>query len=445
MVENVTWGAGMEMRYSFPPDPLITTNWKEVYLDRLDNLEPISTNWMVHPLRDEYWKHASICEDPERIKAPTLMMAGLFDAYSNNILPTLEGLSCPKRAILGPWLHLYPHAMPSHSMPWPFCSEAIKWWDKWLKEIETPSDEPELLVYLQNRDPAVPQAAQINGEWICDFKTENKVYFMTEGMLGEQRGNEKIDFHTSEACGFIGSAPTYPDRLAEIQGEQSADDMMSCYFETPPMVEETHFCGNPVVSMSIASDKPVASVFVRLCKVNEKGYSIVLSYTAWNLTHDVGHEIMRPLIPGDFKEVHFKLHVISETIPKGSRLRLCFSSSLFPVFIPNPESTTFTLELSKCRLSMPEITEKRSYEKSFGAVSDCVPQDTIILEKPYHHRKLNTDSETGRVGCQIRSSIGKKKFGTHGLVTEWRTESMYSILPDDPTSATIHQTHEAQW
>ena len=96
-MDNIKWAAIMEVRYRYlPPDPLITENWKEVWLKRLENLQPALYNWLHHPLRDEHFKQGSICEDMQRIKTPAFIIAGMADTYSNNIEKTLQGLSCPK-------------------------------------------------------------------------------------------------------------------------------------------------------------------------------------------------------------------------------------------------------------------------------------------------------------------------------------------------------------
>ena len=43
-----------------------------------------------------------------------------------------EGLAQPCKAIIGPWVHKYPHfAVPEPRIG--FLQEALRWWDFWLK------------------------------------------------------------------------------------------------------------------------------------------------------------------------------------------------------------------------------------------------------------------------------------------------------------------------
>ena len=444
MLDNIRWAANMEMIYSLPPDPMFTENWKEELLGRLSDLDPCVNKWLVHPLRDDYFKQGSVCEDFPRIKAATFLMAGMADSYSNNVMRTLNGLSCPKRAMIGPWVHLYPHlAVPGPR--WDFCSEAIKWWDRWLKEKEPKQSEPEFLIYLQNRDPTYPRAEHVDGSWICDPITEPKIYYLKDGKLGNDKGDTKLAFRTKETAGFRSAGATWPTKLADLPEDQSADDMESCFFETEPFSEDTSFCGNPVVHVSIASDKTVASVFVRLCKVNKAGESLLLSYTAWNLTHDATHETFTPLIPGEFKEVDRKLDIISEKIGKGYRLRLCLATGMFPLFVPNPEPTTFTLDLNKCHLNMPQLHEITPYDKQPSEPLNPSPLPTTQLSDPYAKLKQVTDDPTGRVTSCFSFSTGQRRFEDHGLITEYTTETGDSILPDDPTSAQVHLTLQDNW
>ena len=444
-MDNIKWAAIMEVRYRYlPPDPLITENWREVWLKRLENLQPALYNWLLHPLRDEHFKQGSICEDIQRIKTPAFIIAGMADTYSNNIEKTLQGLSCPKRALIGPWVALYPNqAVPGPR--WDFCTEATKWWDRWLKGKEPSEEEPKFLLYLQNRDPANPRAEHVDGEWICDPKTEPKIYHLGEGKLGDNNGDEKVSFCTKETVGFSSGGTTLPTKLADLPEEQSADDMESCYFETEPFSEDTSFCGNPVVHVSVASDRPVASVFVRLCKVNKAGESLLLSYTACNLTHDASHETVAPLLPGDFKEVEIKLDILSEIINKGSRLRLCFTTALFPLFVPNPQHTTLTLDLSKCSLKMPLLTNYTTYNQPMIEPNNPDPSPTTSLSKPYDERSVIEDGSTGRKTLLRRQSTGQSRIDSHGLITELKSDTKESLLPDDPTSLHVQLNHQAVW
>ena len=66
-------------------------------------------DWLRHQRRDEFWRHGSVNEDYSEIEFPVLAVGGWLDGYSNAIPRLLAGLIVPRRAVIGPWAHAYPH------------------------------------------------------------------------------------------------------------------------------------------------------------------------------------------------------------------------------------------------------------------------------------------------------------------------------------------------
>ena len=106
--------------------------WKEEWLERLDDMPLWMENWLQHQTRDEYWKHGSVCEDYADIQVPVFAIDGWSDSYTNTVLTLMNGLDVPRKAVIGPWAHVFAHdGYPAPAMN--FLGEATKWWDKWLK------------------------------------------------------------------------------------------------------------------------------------------------------------------------------------------------------------------------------------------------------------------------------------------------------------------------
>ena len=78
-------------------------------------------------------------------------------------------------------------------------------------------------------------------------------------------------------------------------GDQRPDDARSLVFDTPPLDAPIEMLGAPVVTLDLASDRPIANLVVRLCDVHPSGESLRVSYGVLNLTHRDGHE--RPAPP----------------------------------------------------------------------------------------------------------------------------------------------------
>ena len=87
-------------------------------------------------MADEYWKHGSVCEDYSAITCPVYAVGGWTDGYTNAIPRLLSRLTVPRKGLIGPWAHAYPHfALPGPQIG--FLQEALRWWDHWLKDIDT--------------------------------------------------------------------------------------------------------------------------------------------------------------------------------------------------------------------------------------------------------------------------------------------------------------------
>ena len=90
-----------------------------------------------------------MCEDLGRIACPVWAVGGWADAYTNAIPRLVAGLRVPRKGLVGPWGHVYPHAgVPEPAIG--FLHEALRWWDRWLAGIETGvMDEPAYRVWMQ--------------------------------------------------------------------------------------------------------------------------------------------------------------------------------------------------------------------------------------------------------------------------------------------------------
>ena len=149
--DNHWWGDIMLAYQARPADPaLFGEGWRDNWLKRLNEMPFWPAIWMKHPARDDYWRHGSICEDYGAIQCPVMLIGGWADAYTNAIPRMLEHLKVPRRAIIGPWAHIYPHdGLPGPAIG--FLQEAVKWWDHWLKGAKNGvMDGPMLWAWLED-------------------------------------------------------------------------------------------------------------------------------------------------------------------------------------------------------------------------------------------------------------------------------------------------------
>jgi uncharacterized protein len=86
--------------------------------------------------------------DYEAIQCAVYAVGGWTDGYKNAIPRLLERLKVPRKGLIGPWAHAYPHfALPGPQIG--FLQEILRWWDHWLKGVDTGvMDEPILRAWM---------------------------------------------------------------------------------------------------------------------------------------------------------------------------------------------------------------------------------------------------------------------------------------------------------
>ena len=144
-LEMLSWGASMLSFNAIPPDPEVAgPGWREMWLERIDSVEPYEHEWLRHQRRDDYWKQGSVCEDLSAIKCPVYAIGGWADGYSEAVLRLVAGLGAPSKGLLGPWSHSFPDEVePGPAIG--FLQECLRWWDQWLKGEDTGIDDEPIL------------------------------------------------------------------------------------------------------------------------------------------------------------------------------------------------------------------------------------------------------------------------------------------------------------
>src|SRR5271155_3909166 len=152
-----------------PPDPALAgEQWRDMWLRRLENVPLFLERWLRHQHRDAYWKHGSVCEDYSAIQCAVYAVGGWTDGYTNAIPRLLEHLTAPRKGLIGPWAHGYPHvAKPGPQIG--FLQEMLRWWDHWLKGIDTGvMDEPMLRAWMTDSVRPAPYHEELPGRWIAE-------------------------------------------------------------------------------------------------------------------------------------------------------------------------------------------------------------------------------------------------------------------------------------
>lgn len=76
---------------------MVGDRWREMWHERLEHTEPWVLPWLRHQRRDDYWRHASVCEDYSSVACPVLASSGWADGYSNAVTRLLGHLEVPRK------------------------------------------------------------------------------------------------------------------------------------------------------------------------------------------------------------------------------------------------------------------------------------------------------------------------------------------------------------
>ena len=447
--ENLGWGATMWSYSSRAPDPALRPDWRDVWLQRLENEPFLPSVWLRHQQRDAYWRHGSVIEDYTQINAKVLAVGGWGDAYKNAVPQLVEALPDAK-GIVGPWVHKYPHfAVPEPRIG--FLQEALRWWDHWLKgEDRGVTEDPDYRAYLM--DGLRPQRwyTERPGRWVAEeygatsHIPHRRLHLTNAGLSDGPGALTSTDIRSPQDCGAESGEYCAIWLGPEMPGDQRIDDMGSATFDSAPAEADTDIFGAPRVTLHLASDQPQAQVCVRLNHVHPDGASSRITYGVLNLSHREGPASPKSMRPGETVRLSFHLDHIAYRLPKGHRLRVAVSSAYWPLIWPGPAPVTLTL--TGGMLNLPVRRTAKGDEVQFPPPDAAEPWQTETLRDAHSIRRRETDMATGVVSLVIEDDFGKRRDMSHGLIAGGLARERWDIHPDDPLSArgTCHWTSEME-
>jgi len=438
--ENLGWAATMLSYSSRPPDPaLVGERWREMWLERLENLPFLAETWLAHQSRDDYWKHGSVCEDYSAIEAAVLAIGGWHDGYRNTVSHLVSNLRSPAKGIVGPWIHKYPHfAGPQPAIG--FLQEALRWWDRWLKDIDTGVDnDPAMRLWLMDSvRPAFwhderPGRWIAEGEWPSPAISIRKLFLSSTGLVPEP-GRLATLVASPQDCGLAGGE-YFPFNFGpELPGDQRPDDALSACFDSESLKDPLDIVGAPAIDITFVSAMAQANLCVRLCDVWPDGASELISYGLLNLAHRGSHEHPEPLVPGGEATARIVLDQCAYRVPPGHRLRIAISTAYWPAIWPSPEAAEVTLTSGALSVSL-RTGYAENDEWRFEAPEAASAWRTEQLRPETSERRIERDLESGLVTVHIANDFGEVCDLDHGLVSGSRTWERWTIRPDDPLSA----------
>ncbi|MCH4564842.1 CocE/NonD family hydrolase [Halomonas sp. EGI 63088] len=439
LADNLSWASTMFDGNACPPDPkLVGKRWREMWLERLDGSGLWLTKWLEHQRRDDYWKHGSVCEDYSRIQCPVYAVSGWADGYCNAVFRLLAGLSVPRKGLVGPWAHKYPHlGVPGPAIG--FLQDSLRWWGQWLKGEDTGiMEEPMLRVWMQE---SVPPSARYDvrpGRWVAEpvWPSPNIVptsFRLTAGhdLLPEDDAEDdeaSLDIRSPLSVGLYAGKWCSYNAPPDLPHDQRDEDGGSLIFQTPRLEAPLEICGQPLVELELEADQPVAMVALRLSDIAEDDKATRVSYGLLNLTHRDSDEHPEPLEPGRRYRVRVLLKHIAQQFAAGHAVRLALSTSYWPLAWPTPVPARITIRPSRCRLILPVRAPRPAEEAAlpeFAEPEGAPPLAKTLLQPTQETWQVIRDLANDRTTLEVVNDEGRYRLDDIDLEIAARVTERY--------------------
>jgi uncharacterized protein len=440
--DNLSWASTMFARNSKPPDPeIVGERWRELWIQRLKGSGLWLEKWLRHQHRDEYWEHGSICNDFARIQCPVFAVSGWADGYSNAVFRLLAGLQVPRKGLIGPWSHKYPH----YGEPGPainFLRESLRWWDCWLKGVDNGvMQEPMLRVWMQDSVPPTTRYTNRPGRWIAETswpssRIEESAHPLAPGRIyapERETRQRKRSIQSPLSVGlFAGKWCSY-SATPDLPHDQREEDGGALVFDSAPLKEPLELLGVPVVTLELSSNKPVAMIAIRLSDVAPDDKATRITYGILNLTHRNSHAQPELLNPGERYQVQVQLNGIAQSFPVQHRLRLSISTSYFPLAWPPPEPARLTLYFHNCKLILPirPPSQADSLLPSLGEPSGAPCCEKKLIEPRRANWLVHRDLAKDKSTLEIIKDDGQYHIADIDLAIRAKTLEWYSFQGDN--------------
>jgi uncharacterized protein len=445
---QLSWAATMLAYQSRPPDPeIVGERWREMWRERLENEPFFLEEWLGHQRRDDFWKHGSICEDFASFDVPALVIAGWADGYRNTPFKAAAGIGSNAKAVIGPWIHKYPHfAWPKPR--WDFHAEAIAWWNRYLRDDHTVADStPQLRAYILDGPKPARRREEDPGFWISMPEWKNpeiqafgidpsgRLAPDTSGAgVGQVLLHSPLDTGTASGEWFT----LKPD--AEMAGDQRADDAGSLVFETEPLAEACIFLGQPTLSLDVACATDWTNLVARIVDVHPDGAATRVSLGMLNLAHRDGNAAPIAMPHGEMTHVTLDLDACGYRFQRGHRIRLALSTSYWPTILPSPQDPVLEIDTKSLLLALPLLGAHERVTLPQPGNADPLPR-YIVHESGRSSRRVERDLNIGVTVYTVVEDGGMTEHPDNGLMSKEVREEAWSVTEGDPLS--MHG--EAKW
>ncbi len=324
---------------ALPPVPAVWgPGWREEWLRRVRACEPWLLTWLRERTDGDYWRSGSLAPAYDRIRCPTMLVAGWADGYRNNSFRTVAALAeagVPHRLLAGPWAH----AATDTAIPGPridLVPEMVTWWDRWLRGRDDGAAEgPAATVFVRRSTRPQPDLADSDGRWVREDWPCPRVRDDARPLAARPPYPVRADTGVDAWIDCAGHLPW------GLSLDQRVDDDASIRWEWDG--DAITMLGHPVLRLRVSADQPSASVSAKLCDVFPDGTSALICRGSLDLAFRDSRSDPAALEPGRCYDVAMVLDACAYELAPGQRLRLSVAGADWPNTAAPPAPLTLTV------------------------------------------------------------------------------------------------------
>lgn len=451
--DNLSEATVMLAFNALPPDPLIVGDrWRDMWHERMEDSGLWIDKWLRHQRRDAYWTTSSVCENYDAIRCPVYAIGGWADGFTNTVFRLMEHLDVPRKGLIGPWGHKYPH----QGIPGPaigFLQEALRWWDYWLKGDDNGiMDEPMLRAWEQDSVPPDNAYEERPGRWLTESKwpssnLQEQCFVLSPYRLTPQTCSvgtsepnvEPVTMGLQSPLSVGLSAGKWCSYAAtpDLPGDQREEDGGSLIFSTDALTESLNIFGTPSLELEVSSNQPQAMLAVRLSDVAPDGKATRVTYGLLNLTHRDSNAEPTPLEPHRTYRVTIEMNGIAQKFPAGHQLRLSISTSYWPLAWLPPKPAQVDMTFNQCVLKLPVRTADHHGDglTHFGAPQSAPPLEITHLAPSKHNWLLHQDLAAKDSTLEVINDQGCFRINDTGTEIHRCAREYYTTVGNDFASA----------
>lgn len=379
-----------------PDEEIVSKNWKQLL-----NHSPVSDldsivigkkldyyqEWIVHDVKDEYWKQSIHREQLKDIKIPVFTQTGWFDTHLSSSTLVYEELTKAGnqnvKMIIGPWGHTDQESKFYNDE---FMGEAaddinlqdqyIRWLNYWLKgEHNGIMDEPLVQLYAINANKWYH-----SNTYPFPFTTGTKFYLSSTGTPDLQTNHGKLitepDLVIERVDSFTYNPSKVPVYSIEMLEHGRYDDTRKMlegrkdylFFKTGTLDDETTIIGPITARMYASTSTPDTDWFLILVALDEEDRFIDL-ISIGILRAKFRSSLSKPeLVNSEVTRYDFEMKPYGVKLSRGHKLGLIITSSFgYPFLTKNLNTGKNNQTETSYLIAQQKIYHSKEY-KSFISI-----------------------------------------------------------------------------